>query len=234
MRDAATGVLAVVGREQLARTPYVEGVMYAEDERAWARAFGMEIARRPTTLLVAASGKVAWRREGQVSAADLAGALREHATRTTPPMPQVLRPRIRIGHAPPNFVFSYAPGRELTLRKLIGRPATLVFWKGTLTPSVETLRELQMQGNPDSASQRVVIAIHDGDPPGSAESLIARGKVWSVVDSDRAIALAYGVNAWPTSVLVDAAGLVRDVRYGRVTPALDRNRHQSRTSEAAR
>src|SRR5688500_19365372 len=41
------------------------------------------------------------------------------------------------------FRSEHAPGHMLTLRKLSGRPAVLVFWKSGSQPSIDAVRDLQ-------------------------------------------------------------------------------------------
>ncbi|HEY7661767.1 MAG TPA: hypothetical protein VH934_01450 [Xanthobacteraceae bacterium] len=226
-RDAGIAVLVVLPADQLTLTRYTEGVIYAEDQGAWSHALGVELGRRPTTVFVDPSGKAVWRHEGAVSGDELAVVLRERARPTPIRLPELLRTKLRLGHPPPNFVFSYAPGRELTLRKLVGRAVTLVFWQSRLAPSVETVREIQAASLQDDAHP-LVVAIHDGGSADAVLSVLDRERAWPVEDDDQALALAYGINVWPTIVSVDAAGLVRDVRYGRQGPMLHSLKGQAR------
>jgi len=123
----------------------------------------------------------------------------------------VSRLAARIGHPAPNFLFEYAPGRELPLSKLRGRPALLVFWKSSSPPSIEAVRDLQA-GDANS----VVLAINDGESVEVARRTAAKSRFAAtlVPDPKREISTAYGVNLWPTIVAVDAAGLITNVRYG--------------------
>lgn len=214
-KDAAATVLAVLTPDQLAHANYVEGVVYAEDrgDGAWSGAFGVDVRRRPATLVIGLQGNVAWQREGALRSGELGAALREHLQPCGQSMPRLLRAGLRAGHAPPNILFPYAPGRDLTLRKLMGRPAILVFWHSALEPSVEMLRELRAFCESADGKESVLIAIHDGEATESVRRSTAPAIV--VVDADRAIALAYGVTGWPTTVFIDEAGIVRDVRLGR-------------------
>jgi peroxiredoxin len=64
-----------------------------------------------------------------------------------------------------------------------------------------------------------VLAINDGEDPAIAKKVAAEHKFSAVLvtDPERAIARAYGVSLWPTIVFLDAFGLVRQVRFGRVS-----------------
>ena len=125
---------------------------------------------------------------------------------------------LRLGRPAPNFVFEFAPGRGLTLRKLVGRPVVLVFWKSSSKPSIETVRDLQKPTGKAGGQGPMVLAINDGEVPELAKRAAAENGLSATVvaDPERSLSLAYGVNIWPTIVFLDAFGLVRKIRYGRL------------------
>jgi len=212
--DAATAILAVLTPDQLARTRHTEGVIYAEDaDGAWERLLGVK--RRPATIVVGTRGDVVWQHEGELGSGTLAAALKAYLVAGGFVAPRLLRLSVRIGQAPPNFLFEYAPGRELTLRKLVGRPVVLVFWKSTSKPSLETVRDLQKTSGRAGGQGPVVLAINDGEAPELVKKVAAENGLSAIVviDPERQFSLAYGVNLWPTAVFIDARGLVHDIRY---------------------
>jgi len=216
--DAATAVLAVLTADQLARARYTQDVIYAEEQGgAWARAFRVKTTRRPVTLIVAPKGGVVWQHEGELDKETLAAALRKLLVKTGPVRLGLLRLNLRIGRPAPNFLFEYAPGRGLTLRKLAGRPVVLVFWRSSSKPSIEAVRDLQ-KTSPKAGGQRpVVLAINDGEVGELAKRVAAENGFSAIVvpDPQREISAAYGVSIWPTTVFIDASGVVRNIRYGR-------------------
>ncbi|MEO7501899.1 MAG: TlpA disulfide reductase family protein, partial [Gemmatimonadaceae bacterium] len=217
-RDAATAVLAVVGKEQLPNTTYIPGVVYAEqDAGAWERVFDLKGAQRSVTMIVGPNRDVLWKHEGNVDRRTLAEALRKSLVLAAPVSVGMLRSSVRIGHAPPNFLFEYAPGRNLTLRKLAGRPVALVFWKSSSQPSIEAVRELQHELVRNKAAKEMVLAINDGDTAETAQKTAAENNLSATVvsDPDRKISSAYGINIWPTILSIGASGLVSGVSYGR-------------------
>ena len=216
--NAPTAFLAVLTTDQLAKAPYTQGVVYTEDQDgAWERVFGVKTTRRPMTLIVDPKGNVVWRHDGALDSATLAAALRKFLVTSGPVKRGMLRLALRIGQPPPNFLFEYAPGRELTLRKLAGRPAALVFWKSASKTSIQTVRELQQTAG-DAGRSSVVLAINDGDAAELAKRVAAENDLSAtlVTDPQRLISFAYGVNLWPTVVYVESSGLVAAIRYGGV------------------
>ena len=214
--DAAVAVVAVLTPGQLATARHAAGVIYADEQSgAWARAFGVRTTRRPLTLVVGPNGIPVWRHEGEIGSEPLAAALRSSLARGGFVKPRMLRSTVKIGFPPPNFLFEHAPGRQLTLRKL-AREAALVFCKKSSRPSIEAVRELETTTRHSGAQTRLVLAINDGEVAESARQVVAENRLTAipVADPDRKIALAYGVNVWPTIVLVDALGLVSEMRYG--------------------
>jgi len=216
--DAATAVLALLTPDQLAKARYTESVIYAEEQGgAWARAFGVKTTRRPLTLIVGPKGNIVWQQEGDLDSEKLAAALGKNLVSGGPVSPRMLGLSLRIGRPAPNFVFEFAPGRGLTLRKLVGRPVVLVFWKSSSKPSIETVRDLQKPTGKAGGQGPVVLAINDGEVLELAKKVAAENGLSAtiVADPQRSISLAYGVTLWPTIVFIDAFGLVRKIRYGR-------------------
>ena len=216
--DAPTAVLAVLPPNLLARARYAQGLIYAEElGGAWARAFGVKTARRPVTLIAGPKGDVLWQHDGELDSQRLVAALRQHLVSGGPVRPRMQELSVRIGRPAPNFLFELAPGRGLTLRKLVGRPAALVFWRSASKPSIEAVRDVQAPTSAGGGQEPAVLAINDGDPAELARKAAADNRLAATIvpDPGRRIARAYGVNIWPTVVLIDAVGLVSSIRYGR-------------------
>jgi peroxiredoxin len=208
--DAATAIMAVLPAEQLPNTRYTDGLIYADAHGgAWERALGVQGRRRPLTLIVRPDGKVLWEHEGLLEGGALAAALRKSLVGGGAARPGLLRSSLRLGEPPPNFLFDYAAGHQLTLRKLAGQPVTLVFWKIASRPSIEAIRALR---------EPVVLAINDGDDADLARRAATEHALAATVVADpyRRIARAYGITVWPTIVSLDDTGVARAIRYGGV------------------
>ena len=212
--DAQTAVVAVLSAEDLPRVRYTPGVVYAEhQDGAWHRLLRTERSGSPTTLVVDPRGNVVSRHEGELDAASLSADLRRTLVRTNAVKVTSVRSSARVGHLPPNFVFNVAPQHQLALRKLIGRPVALVFWRAASVASIEAARTMASRA---VAEGTVILAINDGDPKELATEVANRSGFAErlVVDTHRRISMAYGVTAWPTAVLIDQRGVVSAVHSG--------------------
>jgi peroxiredoxin len=222
--DTATALLVALTPEQLAHAGAADGVAYSDDADAWAEFFGG--VHRPATFLLDREGKTVWHHNGPLSLSDLAEALRHRLVAGgTVASGLMLSSEVRIGQPTPNFLFESSPGREMTLRRLIGRAVVLVFWNSTSQASLETLRDVESAFANAGDQAPVVLAINDGDTNDAAiriaaESGIAAAMV--VPDPAREIALAYGVTVWPTVIFLDSNGLVSAIRHGRFATELAR------------
>ena len=208
-------VLTVISPDLLVRSRFAPGIIYVEErDGVWERALGVTTARPPLTLIVEPKGAVAWQHEGPPQRATLVAAFRRYLVAAGSVRLPLLRLTLRIGQPAPDFLFEAAPGRQLTLRKIQGRPVCLVFWNSTSQPSLDAV--LQAQSTAQKSGVPIVLAINDGESPEVVKRTAgANGlSVTVVTDPQRRITSAYGVTVWPTVVLIDENGLVRSMRYG--------------------
>lgn len=212
--DAPTAVVVVTSPDNLKRTRYAPGVTYAEDTNgSWRQRYAVSGARGPVTLIVDPKGNVAWKQEGPVTRS-LTEALGKHLVAQSGVDAGMLPTAVRIGQMPPNFLFDAGGGTELTLRKVAGRPVTLLFWRSGSRPSIEAVRDAVERAR---SRNGLVLAINDGESGEAARKAADKEKLSAriVADPQRQIALAYGVTVWPTTIGIDAAGVVRSMDFGR-------------------
>jgi len=215
-KEATTSIVAVFTKAEIAKTPYATGIVYTDDENAWERAFGSKVSSRPATIVVNPKGEVVWRHEGDIDAHQLAAALRKVLVGSIPVVTRTVKSNVSIGHPPPNFLFEFADGQQLALNKLTGTPIELVFWRSTSQPSVDAVLREKPAQKQDSGSL-TLLAINDGEPADLARRVAAEHRLPGILVTDprRAISSAYGVNAWPMRVAIDASGVVTELSYGR-------------------
>ena len=161
--EAATAILAVMTPDQIKKARFVPTITYAEDQDgAWEKLFGLRVARRPATLLLGQGHKVAWQHEGALDGGKLTDGLRTHLTPRKMPKSGIAPIGARVGQRPPNIVFEIAPGRQITLRKLAGRSAILVFWKSASKVSIDAVRDVLHGPDARGANPAVVLAVRLG------------------------------------------------------------------------
>ena len=214
--DGGTAVVVVLPPEQLRAARYVPGVTYADNhDQAWNALFGVKPGDGAVTLIAGPGRKVGWRHEGEIDREALGAALR-NLEAGKPVGVRVLGSEVRIGQPPPNLLFEYTPGANLTLRKLSGQRAVLVFWKTGSQQSIDAVRDAQIT-EARGAQPPIVIAINDGETADAARRAAAdHGLSASLLtDPDRQISRAYGVTVWPTIIDVDDSGVVTRIQYGR-------------------
>jgi hypothetical protein len=213
--ETATALVCVLPSEQIMGARPMSDVMLAADASAWERLLG--VRGRPATVVLSPSGDVAWRHDGPIGVDALAEALRARRGHGGQVFPQFLELPLRIGQPSPNFLIDATPGEQLTLRKLGGQPVALFFGDAS-APSLATLRNLDRASHQDSEAARIV-AVIDGEDLEFARGLAEgeEGALIVVPDPARLISQAYGVRLWPTTVFLDAEGLVRDIQYGLIS-----------------
>jgi peroxiredoxin len=215
-QDASTSIVAVLPAGQIETARHVPGVVYVEQTAdEWERALGVRAQRTPSTFVVTQTGKSVWQHEGEINVSTLTDTLRRVLVAGRTARATTVTSAARIGHAPPNFLFSPAAGHGLTLRKLAGRPVILVFWKSTARLSLEAARTAATSPPDPAWKNAVVLAINDGESGDVVTKAATAGFPATIVpDPNRAISRAFGVRAWPTLVFLDARGILRDVRHG--------------------
>ncbi len=125
----------------------------------------------------------------------------------------------------PDFDLPSLNGHSLSLTHLRGKPVLLNFWATWCEPCIAELPLLE------AAAQRyddelVVIGINEGDLLRDVESFVAREALSYTVllDYDESVGMLYQINGYPTSVFIDAEGIVRAIYLGEIPAAqLEKN-----------
>jgi peroxiredoxin len=216
---AAVVAVAVVPCDALARATKVaasvEGLVVVDDPGgAWGRALGVDGA--PATVLVGRSGAVVWRDGSPFDQGEVAAAVLEHAVPGGRVAAQPVTLAVRPGSRVPDVLLPLAHGSELSLRRLRGRPAVVVFWTSRSAPSIEHLCALRDRHAAGAGPAPLTIAVGDGETADEAERVAKDHRLPFVVlpDPGRRIASAFGVWCWPATVLVGADGRVESVDLG--------------------
>jgi len=119
--------------------------------------------------------------------------------------------RAREAYAP-DFSFTTAEGEYLSLEDLHGKVVLLDFW-GTWCPpcveSVPSLRDLYKRYAKEKSFVMVSVSVHDEEDKWRAFTSTHQMAWPQCFDHDSRIQRAFGVNRFPTYVLIDHEGIVR-------------------------
>ena len=125
---------------------------------------------------------------------------------------------IRAGAAAPDFSVQMTDGTTRALSSLRGKPVMLHFWATWCPPCV---RELPMiaEAAQTYAGRLEVLAISAGETRKTVSSYLSRqgGALSSLVsgyDDTAEVSFLYGVSAIPTTVFIDARGVITAVQVG--------------------
>jgi thiol-disulfide isomerase/thioredoxin len=133
----------------------------------------------------------------------------------------VLIPATRAKSAPDISGDKWINSDPLTMKKLRGKVVLIDFWTFGCYNCVNTLPTLRRFHEGYASKGLVIVGVETPETPYERvfENLVKavnqRGIEYPVVtDYDNKTWNAYGVNAWPTIVIVDKSGLVRYIHVG--------------------
>ncbi|HEX5010176.1 MAG TPA: TlpA disulfide reductase family protein [Planctomycetota bacterium] len=213
------GALNVTRREFETRlglhaSPGSRTVHVAEDaEGGWSRTFGA--SAKPALFVIDGRRECVWKAVGRVDPAAAAAAIRAHMAPTPGPRFRPLPGKLAVGQRAPDVRFRDDQGNEQALHRLRGRRVVFTFWQAWSAPSLHELRRLgQLAGRADAL--RTVVAFHGGPPRKGFDDLRKQhGLAFSIVqDDEHRVARAFGVRCWPTTIEIDADGLIDRIQLG--------------------
>ena len=125
------------------------------------------------------------------------------------------------GYLAPKFTLSSTIGEELSLSDYTGRPVVLNFWATWCPPcraEVPHFQDASVKYN----GQAVIIGVDQGEllPVVADFGTSFNVSYPLLLDQDSAVNRKYGVAALPTTVFVDADGVVREVYTGIINNAV--------------
>jgi|GEM_PF-1977187 len=213
------GALNVSRREFEARlglqvSPGSRVLHVAEDaEGGWTRTFAA--TTKPALFVVDGRRECVWKAMGRVDPAAAAAAIGARMAPTPGPRFRPLPARIAVGQRAPDVRFRDDQGNEQAVHRLRGHRAVFAFWQSWSAPSLEELRRLgRLQGRDESF--RTVVAFHGGPRRKGFDDLRKEyGLTFPIVqDDEQRVARAFGVRCWPTTIEIDASGIIDRIQFG--------------------
>jgi peroxiredoxin len=185
-----------------------------DNEGGWTRTFAT--GKLPSAYLINAKREFVWKHEGESDPKELAAALDKHLLYAAVPRSRGLRLAVSPGDRAPDVFVQDDRNQMLALHRALGWEVLLNFWLSWSAPCIRELlrlKRLQMQGG-----ERVpaIVALHGGkDEEAIPEIRKQHGLDFLLVqDTNQRIARMYGVKCWPTTISVNADGLVSHVQLG--------------------
>lgn len=189
-------------------------MLLTEDhESGWTRTFS--VSKTPSVFLINARREFVWKHDGAADPKVLAAALDEHLVAAPAPRSSPLCLAVAPGERAPDVSFEDR-GQGFALHRLRGREVLLNFWQSWSAPCIKELLRLQQLQKGVGGRAPFTVAFHGGKDRKILEEIRKQhGLSFALVqDADQVIARRYGVRCWPTTVSVNADGLVGHVQFG--------------------
>lgn len=128
--------------------------------------------------------------------------------------------RLALDQSAPDFALAYADGQTLRLSELRGRPVVLNFWATWCTPCKAEMPEfeaLYRETGGGSSFEILAINMREAPEPVASYGEELRLTFPLIVDPDGLLSTSYRVTVLPTTVVIDAQGIVREQHFGPLT-----------------
>ena len=125
----------------------------------------------------------------------------------------------QVGALAPNFRLQTLDGDEVLLSDLRGRPVFINFWATWCFFCISEMPAIQKLAA-EYGDAAVMLGVNVAEPVEDAETFATNFEISYplVLDSDREVTEAYQVRSMPTSVFVDANGVIQAFGFGAMFP----------------
>ena len=136
----------------------------------------------------------------------------------TPRKPEV---PIEIGHEvgdrTPDFTLPTIDGKETSLRQFRGKIVMLNFWESSCSACAGEMPDIQAVYDTWSRDDLEILAVNSGERAAFVQSFIdSRGLTFpALLDSDQAVSNLYQISTIPTTLFIDADGIIKRIKLGR-------------------
>lgn len=148
-------------------------------------------------------------------------ALNGGLARTAPtPAPVTQAVSLLVDRPAPNFQLDNLEGEAVRLSNFRGRTVFLNFWATWCEPCIRELPALQTFQEEQGDLGALVLAINNGETAERISDYFAKNTIRDLLvllDSEFEVQDSYHVNFFPTTFVVDAAGIVREMHVGEIT-----------------
>jgi thiol-disulfide isomerase/thioredoxin len=136
------------------------------------------------------------------------------------PLPVTQAASRLAGRAAPNFELASLNGDPIRLSSMRGRVVFLNFWATWCEPCKREMPAFQRFMQEQGKDGAVILAINIGDKPEDILEFLDDNNVSSIpilLDNDYVVQTAYSASLFPTTFVIDPAGIVQDMHLGEMT-----------------
>jgi len=129
--------------------------------------------------------------------------------------PQSMAPTIQKGDFPPDLLGLTIDGHEVHLSHLKGKVVLIIFWKSSCNACKIMLQKANVLQY-DFQNNFVLVAVNMGEPHTNVRAFkrLYRLDFLVLLDPHLKISSSYGIQAWPTNILINQQGFVHFISVG--------------------
>jgi len=141
---------------------------------------------------------------------------------TLPPTPEpiTLQDTSLVDKPAPNFELVALDGSRLRLSSLRGRPVFVNFWATWCEPCLRELPAFEQFQAAQGADGAVILAVNVAERADTITQYFAEHEISGLtvlLDANQDVSGAYAIDRFPTTFVIDSAGVVRFKYYGEMT-----------------
>lgn len=121
-----------------------------------------------------------------------------------------------VGQPAPDFTLRTVDGEQISLSQFKGKPVIINFWATWCPPCRLEMPALEEISHQAAEKGFVLLAVNQEEDAVTVKSFFTQNHYdyLSVLDHDGSVSTMYQVSGIPTSIFVDADGIVRDMHTG--------------------
>jgi len=127
----------------------------------------------------------------------------------------------KVGQPAPDFTLKTVDGQQVSLSQFKGKPVIINFWATWCPPCRLEMPALEEISKQAADKGFVLLAVNQEEDAATVKSFLTQNHYdyLSVLDRDGSVSTKYQVSGIPTSIFVDANGIVREMHTGTLPDA---------------
>jgi cytochrome c biogenesis protein CcmG, thiol:disulfide interchange protein DsbE len=127
----------------------------------------------------------------------------------------------QVGFLAPDFTLTGTNGKQVSLSDYRGQPVVLNFW-ATWCPPCRAEMPFFQNASVKYNGRAVILGIDQAESAATVTTFAAQVGVSYplLLDLDSAVNLRYNIRALPTTIFIDASGVIREIHVGIISQAV--------------